>query len=179
MQIRRAVEMSDSVYFNERRHRVPIDALAVLQRDHVRALLLVHKLGNVPVGSSERDALLLQLSRELAVHASVEEKVLYSELRDATATRVNVLAALKHHERIHALLFDLVATTPTESDWRNTFVQLAAEVARYVQYEEAELFPAVRQLMTPLRRRRMTRELLAEQRRLTRSGGSAAASGRG
>ena len=160
--------------FKERCRRFPIDAFALLQRDHVRVLLLVKQLSILPAGSAERDASLLQLSRELAVHASLEEKVLYSALREGAATRAEILDALKHHERIHELLFDLVVMPGDEAAWRKTFAELAAVVARYVEHEEAEIFPIARQLVTPLQRRRMTRDLLAEQRRLTRVVGAAA-----
>jgi hypothetical protein len=123
-------------------------------------------------GEPRRDQLLLQLSRELAVHASLEEKVLYAQLRDGAASHAKVLDALKHHERIHELLFDLVVMRPDESAWRKMFAQLADVIAQYVEHEEAELFPLGRQLISPLQRRRMTRDLLAEQRRLTGGVGS-------
>jgi len=165
--------------FKERSQRVPIDGLALLQRDHIRVLLLVQKLRVLPFEEPDRDAALLQLSRELAVHANLEEKVLYVELRDGVATRAKVLGALKYHERIHELLFDLAVMAPDETAWHKAVAQLAEVVARYVEYEEAEIFPIGRHLMTPMRRRRMTRELLTEQRRLTRIVGPSAYPGFG
>jgi len=158
---------------------VAIDGWALLQRDHIRVLLLVQKLRVLPFEAPDRDAALLQLSRELAVHASLEEKVLYAELHDGAATRAKVLAALKYHERIHEHLFDLAVMRPDETAWRNAVADLAEVVVRYVEYEESEIFPIGRQLMTPLRRRRMTRDLLAEQRRLTRIVGPPAYPGLG
>ncbi len=157
------------MHFDDQRcSRLPIDAFAILQRDHVRVRLLVRKIDSISDGAQERDALLLELSRELAVHASIEEKVLYAELRDAAATREKVVDALKGHERIHELLFDLAVMAPDEAAWRRTFTQLAATIVQYVEREEAELFPIARKLIAPLRQRRMTRDVIAEQRRLTR-----------
>jgi hypothetical protein len=155
--------------FQQRFGTQPIDALALLQRDHIRVLLLVNTLRALPAGSTEREASLLQLSRALAVHATVEEKTLYAELRDGAATREKVLDVLKHHERIHELLFDLVVTPPDEAAWQKTFAELDQVIARYVAHEEAEIFPVAREVISPWRRRRMTRDVLAEQRRLTRS----------
>ncbi len=162
------------MYFKGRCGRAPIDGFALLQRDHVRVLLLVRKLSILSSASAEREGLLLQLSRELAVHASLEEKTLYADLRCTAASCAKVVDALKYHERIHELLFDLVVMPADDAGWLKTFAQVADVIRRYVEHEETEIFPLGRQLMTPLRRRRMTRELLAEQRRLSRVVGSAA-----
>jgi hypothetical protein len=149
--------------------RLPMDAMALLQRDHIRALVLVRQIEALTPDPASRSAHLLQLSRELAVHAAVEEKALYAVLRDGVQTRDIVAEAAKHHQRIHELLFDLAVKPPDAADWSASFAQLAAVVSGYVEHEETRVLTAARETIAPARMRGVMRELLGEQRRLLRA----------
>lgn len=81
-----------------------MDALELLRKDHVRAMTVMRELGRTE-GPESRQALFVQLERDLDVHEAIEEEILYPALR-SRATEM-VIEGLEEHQVVDKLLGEL------------------------------------------------------------------------
>lgn len=120
-----------------------MDANQVILRDHreVERLFKALERGGAQADDpARRRELVRQLVRELSVHATVEEQLVYPALRRAGADE-RVLDALEEHHAAKVTLWEL-ERLPASSERFLPKVRLLAEsVRRHVEEEERELLP--------------------------------------
>ena len=119
------------------------DAIEVLTADHQEVEAMFGQLEALPEGP-ERDQLVQQVTRELSVHAAVEEQVLYPAMRRSLADgESQVEEALDEHQAVKETLVDIErASDPDERD--ELLEELIGDVRHHVEEEEGELFPELR-----------------------------------
>ena len=101
------------------------------------------QIETLPQGA-ERDELVQQVTRELSVHAAIEEQVLYPAMRRSLADgESRVEEALDEHQAVKETLSDIEKSSDTEE--RDQLLEdLMADVRHHVEEEEGELFPELR-----------------------------------
>lgn len=128
-----------------------MDAIALLKADHKTVETLFRKFEQA--GNNARTLkrrLVDQIVRELAIHAVIEEQVLYPAIRaKVTKLQRDVLEALEEHHVVKWTLKELETLPPDHERFDAKVFVLTQAVRRHISEEERELFPKVRKAFTP------------------------------
>jgi hemerythrin superfamily protein len=123
-----------------------IDAVSVLEGDH-RSVEELFRRFEGSRDPAEQGRLFRRISRELSIHAAVEEQLVYPRLRavlERGAREPEVLAALEEHHVAKVALAEIGALPPTHPRFEAKVHVLVANVRGHVAEEERALFPALR-----------------------------------
>jgi iron-sulfur cluster repair protein YtfE (RIC family) len=126
-----------------------MNALTLLTNDHRRVDRLFTEHAKAAGNARRQKALFDDVRRELDVHAQIEEQVFYPALEGqfATPMKEKVEEALAEHEEVKALLKVVVPLAPEDAGYAVAFKKLADGVREHVKEEEAEMFPAAREIL--------------------------------
>jgi hemerythrin superfamily protein len=140
-----------------------MDAIALLVKDHrtVKALFArFEKLGDGAM--KEKKAVVAQISRELAIHAAIEEALFYPTARKALKAKEDlVLEALEEHHVVKLLLQELEGLDPSHERFDAKVKVLIEAVEQHVREEEKDLFPAFQRKVSGAERAVLGRALEA------------------
>ena len=120
------------------------DAVAVLISDHrhVDDLFKQFDLYDDTSAENLKHDLVRDITRELSIHAGIEEQVLYPAMRDALPDgEKEVQESLAEHQRVKETLAELERTDPNDPSFSAKVKALASAVISHVQEEENDLFP--------------------------------------
>ena len=123
----------------------PIDAVAVLERDH-RELEELFQAFERSGNAARRKDLAMRIARELSIHASIEEQLVYPRVRrviDGASKEPQVLVALEEHHLAKVALAEIEALPATAPRLYAKVRVLIATVRHHVEEEERELLPAM------------------------------------
>jgi len=138
-----------------------MDAIALLKADHKTVETLFRRFEQAgPNAKKLKRKLVDQIVRELAVHAVIEEQVLYPAMRAKGGKfEEPVLEALEEHHVAKWLLKEL-ENLPPEAERFNAKVKVLMENIRtHVAEEERGLFPSMRKAFTPAELREIAQQL--------------------
>jgi hemerythrin superfamily protein len=117
------------------------DAIELLVTDHRE---VDQMFAQIESGQGNKDELVRQITKELSMHAAVEEQILYPAMRrvldDGDA---KVEEAIQEHQEMKEALSDIerLGSSPQRE---GKLQKLMADVRHHVQEEEGELFPEMR-----------------------------------
>ena len=120
------------------------DAVAVLISDHrqVDDLFKQFELYDDTTAENLKGDLVREITRELSIHAAIEEQVLYPAMREALPDgEKEVQDSLAEHQHVKETLADLERTDPNDPTFATKVKSLASAVIRHVEEEENDLFP--------------------------------------
>jgi hemerythrin superfamily protein len=143
-----------------------MDAIALLKADHKTVETLFRKFEQAGRNARKfKRKLVDQIVRELAVHAVIEEQVLYPSIRaKATPLEDQVLEALEEHHVAKWLLKELENLPPEAERFDAKVKVLIENVRTHVKEEERTLFPQVRKAFSPQELRDMAEALMLARR---------------
>lgn len=122
------------------------DAIAILKRDHRTVELLFkkyEKLGDRAFKSKR--TVVERISRELSIHAAVEEQILYPTIERAVPRgKSKTDHALDEHQEVKETLAKLQKMKPEDDELDGLMMQLMSAVREHVKEEETDLFPKLR-----------------------------------
>ena len=123
-----------------------VDALKLLEQDH----RLVEKLleegeKTTERGEKTRSELFARLKKELTIHESMEEQVLYPRLREVAKARELALEAYEEHHVVDEILGELEQTPPSDETWGAKFTVAKENLEHHIQEEESEMWKLARQ----------------------------------
>ena len=123
-----------------------MDAITLLVKDHETVEKLFEKFEQTgPRAMKARGTLADRIVRELAVHAAIEEQVLYPAIRDSLPeVEDDVLEALEEHHVAKWILSEIDGMSPEHERFQAKVTVLIESVRHHVEEEEGELFPKVR-----------------------------------
>ena len=78
---------------------------------------------------------------ELAVHAQLEEELIYPAIRAAIDDEDMMDEALEEHHVVHGLLGELKKMKPSDDRYDAKFTVLAENVKHHIKEEESDMFP--------------------------------------
>lgn len=128
----------------------PIDAVAVLERDH-REIEELFQAFERSGSAARRKDLATRIARELSIHASIEEQLVYPRARrvvDGASKEAQVLLALEEHHVAKVALAEIDALPATSTRFDAKVRVLIANVRHHVEEEERELLPALARAYT-------------------------------
>ena len=123
------------------------DAIELILEDHRKVDGLFDRFEALTdeVASDEKVGLVREMSRELSIHASIEEQVFYPAVRDALSQGDEVVQeSLDEHQGVKELLAAIEDTDPTDPKYDERVTMLIREVRHHVEEEEREILPALR-----------------------------------
>ncbi|HET9596299.1 MAG TPA: hemerythrin domain-containing protein, partial [Anaeromyxobacteraceae bacterium] len=142
-----------------------MDAIQLIERDHREVERLFGAFDRAARAGDVREQARLarEITRELSVHAAIEEQVLYPALRRA-GVEAERLDALEDHHAVKVLLSELDALGPRAERFAPKVRLVARSVRRHVEEEESELLPRLRQALGDDELRSMGEELARARR---------------
>ncbi len=127
-----------------------MDAIELLTADHRTVEDLFSRFESAgPRATTTKRRLVDQMIKELSVHASIEEMLLYPAVRRADAKLSDkVLEALEEHHGAKSFLAELERLPAQAERFDAKTTVLIEQVRHHVKEEEGDLFPAVRKVMS-------------------------------
>jgi hemerythrin superfamily protein len=147
-----------------------IDAIAVLMEDHAAVENLFGAFERAEDNDLDAKGTLVRRACELlAVHAMIEEEILYPTAREflADEEKTDVDEALVEHFLVKTFVEKFDSLRPSDDGFDATFKVLTENVRHHVEEEEGEFFPELRKTkmdLSELGKRLMERkdELMAK-----------------
>lgn len=96
-------------------------------------------------GDDQKERLFVTIADKLAIHATIEEKIFYPEVR-ARRTEDILLESLEEHVQIKRVLSDLLDMECSDERFDSTMKVLKEQVEHHVEEEENDLMPKVSKL---------------------------------
>jgi iron-sulfur cluster repair protein YtfE (RIC family) len=119
----------------------PIKATGLLKKDHdtVRDLFKRYKEAE----GAARAPIVDQVSRELTIHAQIEEEIFYPALQRSreNETVKMVRESFEEHKIVKTLIRELAETSPKDPQFDAKFTVLRENVEHHADEEEDNLFP--------------------------------------
>lgn len=127
----------------------PIDAIALLKKDHEKVRDLLSKLEkSADRGGDRAMQLYTQVEAEVKVHSQVEEEIFYPAFRDAAKKKDDTKMFFEATEEHHVV--DLVMPELRDTDSKEEFAAKAKVLKELIEHhadeEEKEMFPRARKL---------------------------------
>src|SRR3954452_8774857 len=126
-----------------------MDAITLLREDHRTVEKLFKEFEKAgPRAGKTKAKLVKQITRELAIHAVIEEQVFYPAVRESVEDADDlVLEALEEHHIVKWVLSELENMTPEDERFDAKVTVLIENVRHHVKEEQDDLFPEVRQAL--------------------------------
>ena len=137
-------------------------ATDLLKRDHRKVEALFGEYENLEGSRPRRKEIVDELSRELDIHAQIEEKIFYQSMKNARGEEPKkiVRESFEEHKIVKTLLAELSRMNPSEPQYDAKVTVLKESVQHHVKEEEGELFPAAEKNFSDEQLRNMGNEML-------------------
>lgn len=121
---------------------------ARLKQDHDKHRDLLARILETQGESDEREALFVELTKELKSHAAAEEQALYSTMLRKPETTDETRHSVAEHHEIDEMLNDLAATDMASGSWLTKFKALDHRYRHHIEEEEEDHFPDFEKYLT-------------------------------
>ncbi|HEX2266825.1 MAG TPA: hemerythrin domain-containing protein [Actinomycetota bacterium] len=142
-----AAARSKSTTRTRGRTRTSLDAVALLKNDHRMMEGLFRKFEstrNARAKGRIRD----DIVKELSIHASIEEELLYPAADERARQKGLVLESLEEHHLVKVLLAEIDGMNPEDERFEAKVHVLMENVMHHAKEEEKELLPKVRRVLS-------------------------------
>lgn len=129
-----------------------MDILSLLMADHKKVSDMLEEAQKCESGDRRLSKLANEISQALTVHATLEEKLFYPELRDRSEDseeRVDVFEAFTEHDVVKHLIALLSSGRKQDEQFKAELQVLGETVKHHVKEEESTIFALARELMDP------------------------------
>lgn len=121
------------------------DAIALLTQDHKNVKALFEQYEGLSDRSrASKKKLATQICLELTKHATAEEEIFYSAVREATGDEDLVDEATVEHAAAKDLIAQILSMNPDEDLYDAKVKVLSEQIEHHVGEEEDEMFPKAR-----------------------------------
>ena len=144
-----------------------MDALKLLKHQH-RLVEKLFEQFEAAEDDGEKHALFDEIADNLAVHTAIEERFFYPAVR-ARQTQENLEEAYDEHLDAKKIIVDAMGH-PDAPGFDAKVAALKGAIEHHVEEEEGELFPKVKELMTPEALEALAQLMEAEATRLLEAG---------
>jgi hemerythrin-like domain-containing protein len=125
-----------------------VDALRLLKEDHDKVKGMLKRLDETTERAEKtRTELLAELKQELEVHETIEEEVLYPELKEYAKMKDIVLEAYEEHHVVDSIMGELEDTPVDDETWAAKLTVMKENLEHHIEEEEDEMFKQARQVM--------------------------------
>jgi len=124
-----------------------MDALALLEADHVRVKKLLAELeATTERGVKTRTELFATIKGELMVHETIEEEIFYPELKGHPKARDIVLEGFEEHHVVDLLMGELESMDVADENWGAKAVVMKENIEHHIEEEEGDMWKAARRV---------------------------------
>jgi hemerythrin-like domain-containing protein len=125
----------------------PMDALTLLKEDHEKVKKLLAQLDeSTERATKTRTTLLAKVKRELTIHETIEEEILYPTFKEQAKLKDIVLEGYQEHHVVDLVMAELVGVSPEDEQWGAKLSVMKENVEHHIEEEEGEMFKKARQL---------------------------------
>jgi len=131
-----------------------MDATQLLKKDHKEVKALFQEFEKLRGRSAQKkQAVVMQISQALTIHAQVEEELVYPMLKTLRPRELKdlVAEAAEEHRVAKTLIGELKTLSPDDEQYEAKVTVLGEYVQHHVKEEEQELFPKARQHLSAKR----------------------------
>lgn len=144
-----------------------MDAFTLLKNDHKTVAALFEQIEPTTERAVKtREEAFGKLKEELDLHAHIEEKILYPELKKEAETRDITFEGLEEHHVIKMLLGELAGMAVDSEEWTAKTKVLQENVEHHVEEEETKMFKLGREVLTREQIEDLGTRLEAEKKKL-------------
>lgn len=129
------------------RTRSSLDAVALLKNDH-RMVEGLFKKFEAARDARTKGRIRDDIVKELSIHASIEEELLYPAADKRARQKGLVLESLEEHHLVKVLLAEIDGMNPEDDRFEAKVHVLMENVMHHAKEEEKELLPKVRQVLS-------------------------------
>lgn len=129
------------------RTRTSLDAVALLKNDH-RMMEGLFKKFEATRNARAQGRIRDDIVKELSIHASIEEELLYPAADKRARQKGLVLESLEEHHLVKVLLAEIDGMNPEDERFEAKVHVLMENVMHHAKEEEKELLPKVRQVLS-------------------------------
>lgn len=119
----------------------------LLKKDHATVEELFAQISNSK-GSERKETLFAKLKRELLLHAEVEHRTFYKELKKHKEMKDLISHADKEHKEIENYCEKINKSSVQSDQWLIYLGELKHAVLHHVKQEEGEIFKEARKILS-------------------------------
>jgi hemerythrin superfamily protein len=124
-----------------------MDALKLLKEDHEKVKKLLSQLNETSEEQSEkREELFAQVKRELTIHETIEEEILYPTFELKAKLKEIVLEGYQEHHVVDLVLGEMMEIDADDESWAAKLSVAKENVEHHIEEEEGEMFKKARQV---------------------------------
>lgn len=120
-----------------------IDAVTMLKQEHAEVDALFNAFEKAK-GSSRKERLVAKICRELTIHTTIEEEILYPAVRESIGEDDLMDEADVEHAGAKNLIAQLEEMSPGEDKYDAKVKVLSEYIKHHVEEEHTEMFPKAR-----------------------------------
>jgi len=158
-----------------------VDVLSLLKQDHRQVSAMIDSIQKCDPGDERLVELGRQISQALTIHAELEEKLFYPELRDRAGDdeeRVDVFEAFTEHDVVKHLISLLNSARRNDERFKAELQVLGESVKHHVAEEESTIFSIAREVLDESELEELGEKMSAAKQRLMRSSSHASTNGK-
>ena len=126
-----------------------LDAITLLETDHRRLEALLKRGEDTTTRAVRtRKTLLETIKRELTIHETIEERVLYPALQEYSEARDIVLEGFQEHHVADLIVKELYDTPVSAEEWGAKFKVFKENIEHHIKEEEGPMFRTARGVMS-------------------------------
>lgn len=130
-----------------------MNAIQLLTQDHKKVRQLLSELEKTTTEDTEdRERLVGEISKEVSIHAQVEEEIFYPAFKEAAEKSTDeemFFEAAEEHHVVELVLPELVETDPSTDEFSAKAKVLKELIEHHADEEEREMFKRAKSLMEP------------------------------
>jgi len=127
------------------------NAITMLKSDHANVKRLLRELESTTErATKQRERLVAEIERELAIHTQIEEELFYPTFKKAAEGKDAedlFYEATEEHHVVDMVMPELKATSPKAPEFAAKAKVLKELVEHHAQEEETQMFPQARRLL--------------------------------
>jgi hemerythrin-like domain-containing protein len=122
--------------------------LQLLKSDHQKVKRMLEQLdATTERAKKTRTETFERLKRDLTIHETIEEEILYPALEGFAKTKDITLEAFEEHHVVDQIVAELETTPVTDETWGAKLTVMRENLEHHIEEEEDEMFKQARQVM--------------------------------
>jgi hypothetical protein len=124
-----------------------MDALKLLKQDHDKVKDMLKKLDKTSEEQREqREELFALLKRELTIHETIEEEILYPTFEEKAKLKDIVMEGYQEHHVVDLVLGEMLEIDADDETWAAKLSVAKENVEHHIEEEEGEMFKTARKV---------------------------------
>jgi hypothetical protein len=124
-----------------------VNALDLLEEDHKKMKKLLEELDSTTErGVKTREELFAKVKKELQIHETIEEEILYPALKEHPKAKEVVLEGYEEHHVADVILEELEGVSVDDERWGAKLSVLKENIEHHIEEEEDDMFKKARSI---------------------------------